>query len=55
VAEPARSVQQATGPNVGVAFVDQGYTGDEAAEAAHDESRSCLTASNVRSVGINPA
>lgn len=34
VAEPARSVQQVTGQPVEVAFVDQGYTGDEAAEAA---------------------
>jgi len=34
VAELARSVQQVTGPHVDVAFVDQGYTGDEAAAAA---------------------
>jgi transposase len=34
VAELARSVQQATGQSVQVAFVDQGYTGDEVAEAA---------------------
>jgi transposase len=34
VAELARSVQQVTGQQVEVAFVDQGYTGDEAAEAA---------------------
>ena len=34
VAELARSVQQATGQRVEVAFVDQGYTGEAAAEAA---------------------
>jgi transposase len=34
VAELARSVQQVTGQSGAVAFVDPGYTGDEAAEAA---------------------
>jgi transposase len=34
VAELAQAVQQATGHSVKLAFVDQGYTGDEAAEAA---------------------
>jgi transposase len=34
VAELARSVQQVTGQQVEVAFVDQGYTGDDSAEAA---------------------
>lgn len=37
VAELARSVQQVTGQQVEVAFVDQGYTGDEAAEAARQQ------------------
>lgn len=37
VAELARSVQQVTGRPVEVAFVDQGYTGDEAAEAARQQ------------------
>jgi transposase len=34
VAELAAKVQEATGDSVAVAFVDQGYTGDEAAAAA---------------------
>jgi transposase len=34
VAELAAKVQEATGDSVEVAFVDQGYTGDEAAAAA---------------------
>jgi transposase len=34
VAQLAESVQAATGDSVEVAFVDQGYTGEEAAEAA---------------------
>ena len=32
----ARDVQAATGDSVGVAFVDQGYTGERAADAAND-------------------
>ncbi|MBI2855094.1 MAG: IS5 family transposase, partial [Chloroflexi bacterium] len=32
----ARAVQEATGDNVEVAFVDQGYTGEEAAEQAEE-------------------
>jgi transposase len=34
VAELVRAVQQVTGQCVDAAFVNQGYTGDEAAEAA---------------------
>jgi transposase len=34
VAELAREVQEASGQNVEVAFVDQGYTGEEPAQAA---------------------
>lgn len=34
VEELARAVQEVTGETVEIAFVDQGYTGDEAAEAA---------------------
>ena len=34
VADLVEEVQQATGENVGVAFVDQGYTGEEPAEQA---------------------
>jgi transposase len=34
VAELTKEVQEVTGNNVEVAFVDQGYTGDEAAQAA---------------------
>ena len=34
VEELARKVQQVTGESVELAYVDQGYTGDEAAEAA---------------------
>lgn len=34
VQELARQVQNATGPSVEVAYVDQGYTGDQAAQAA---------------------
>lgn len=37
VAELAQAVQEATGERVEVAFVDQGYTGDEPAEAAARE------------------
>lgn len=33
----ARQIQQATGQAVKVAFADQGYTGEEPAEAARDE------------------
>lgn len=35
VDELARQVQDATGDHVQVAFVDQGYTGEDAAQAAH--------------------
>jgi transposase len=34
VEELARSVQEATGESVELAYVDQGYTGEESAEAA---------------------
>lgn len=37
VAELAQAVQAATGENVEVAFVDQGYTGDDPAQAAESE------------------
>ena len=37
VAELARQVQEATGANVDTAFVDQGYTGETAKEAAEEE------------------
>jgi transposase len=37
VAELAHAVQAVTGQNVEVAFVDQGYTGDEAAAAAQEQ------------------
>jgi transposase len=37
VAELARQVQQATGRTVKLAFADQGYTGQEPAQAAQDE------------------
>jgi transposase len=37
VAELARQVQEVTGQTVKVAFADQGYTGEEAAQAARDE------------------
>jgi transposase len=37
VGELSRAVQEATGQNVEVAFVDQGYTGDKPAEAAAQE------------------
>lgn len=37
VAELAKAVQEATGQSVQVAFVDQGYTGDDAAQAAEQE------------------
>ncbi len=37
VAELARQVQQVTGQAVKVAFADQGYTGEDAAQAARDE------------------
>ena len=33
----AQAVQEATGQHVEVAYVDQGYTGDEAAKAAQDQ------------------
>ncbi len=36
VAALAKAVQETTGQNVVVAFVDQGYTGDDAAEAAQE-------------------
>jgi len=36
VAELAAKVQQVTGNNVEIAFVDQGYTGDDAAQQASD-------------------
>src|SRR6201997_4562478 len=37
VAELARQVQEVTGQTVKVAFADQGYTGEDAAQAARDE------------------
>ena len=37
VTELAQAVQEATGESVEVAFVDQGYTGDEPAEAAAEQ------------------
>lgn len=37
VEELARQVQQVTGHNVQVAYVDAGYTGEQAAEAAEEE------------------
>ena len=37
VGELARQVQQATGQTVKIAFADQGYTGEEPAQAALDE------------------
>jgi transposase len=37
VADLAREVQEATGDHVHVAYVDQGYTGEEPAEAAKNE------------------
>jgi len=37
VGELARQVQHATGQTVKLAFADQGYTGDTAAQAARDE------------------
>src|SRR4051812_32573303 len=37
VEELARQVQEATGHNVQVAYVDAGYTGEQAAEAAQGE------------------
>jgi transposase len=37
VAELARQVQQVTGETVKVAFADQGYTGEEPAQAARDQ------------------
>jgi len=37
VGELARQVQQVTGQTVKVAFADQGYTGEDAAQAARDE------------------
>ena len=36
VSELARAVQEVTGESVEVAFVDQGYTGDDAAQAAQE-------------------
>jgi transposase len=36
VAELSKAVQKATGQNVTLAFVDQGYTGDDAANAAKE-------------------
>lgn len=38
VAELAQQVQQVTGGTVEIAYVDQGYTGDVAAEQAHQSS-----------------
>ena len=37
VAELARQVQEVTGQTVKVAFADQGYTGEDAAQAASNE------------------
>ncbi len=37
VGQLAQAVQEATGETVQVAFVDQGYTGDEAAQAAEEQ------------------
>ncbi len=37
VQQLARQVQQATGQTVKLAFADQGYTGEGAAQAARDE------------------
>lgn len=36
VAELAEAVQQVTGETVELAYVDQGYTGEDAAEAAQE-------------------
>jgi transposase len=38
VGELAQAIQEVTGSHVEVAFVDQGYTGDAAAEAAKEHS-----------------
>ncbi len=38
VAALSQAVQQATGQSVEIAFVDQGYTGDEAEQAAAEQS-----------------
>lgn len=37
VGELAQAVQEVTGQNVAIAFVDQGYTGEEPAEAAQEQ------------------
>jgi transposase len=37
VEEPARQVHEVTQQSVEVAFVDQGYTGDEPAQAAQNQ------------------
>jgi transposase len=37
VSDLSKAVQEATGQNVTLAFVDQGYTGDNAADAAKEE------------------
>ncbi len=42
VGELARQVQEVTGNSVEVAFVDQGYTGDEPAQAAQDQGLQLL-------------
>lgn len=47
VEELARQVQEVTGHNVQVAYVDAGYTGEEAAEAAECQERLYLVATQV--------
>ncbi len=37
VSDLSKAVQEATGQNVALAFVDRGYTGDNAADAAKEQ------------------
>jgi transposase len=37
----AKAVQKATGQSVGIAYVDQGYTGDQARDDAEDDTADC--------------
>jgi transposase len=48
VAELARQVQHVTGQTVKLAFADQGYTGDTAAQAARDEGMDCRSSNCPR-------
>jgi transposase len=41
VKRTAKAIQKATGQSVGIPYVDQGYTGDQAQDDAEDDNANC--------------